>query len=69
MINGDYRSSYQQSIEQPQQFWADEAQRIYWQTPFRQTLDFSNPPFARWFVDGTTNLCYNAVDRHLAERP
>ncbi|MFO1378893.1 MAG: propionate--CoA ligase [Chitinivorax sp.] len=69
MINGDYRSSYQQSIEQPQQFWADEARRIYWQTPFRQALDFSNPPFARWFVDGTTNLCYNAVDRHLAERP
>ena len=69
MINGDYRSSYQQSIEQPQQFWADEARRIYWQTPFGQALDFSHPPFARWFVDGTTNLCYNAVDRHLAQRP
>ncbi len=54
---------YQQSIEQPQAFWAEEAKRIDWQQPFSQVLDDSNKPFAKWFVGGTTNLCHNAVDR------
>ena len=34
----------------------------------RAVLDYSRPPFARWFVGGRTNLCHNAVDRHLATR-
>src|SRR5690625_109381 len=37
----------------------------YWKTLFTEVLDWSNPPFARWFADGTTNACYNAVDRHV----
>lgn len=41
---------YQRSINEPEQFWAEQARRIDWQTPFTQTLDHSNPPFARWFV-------------------
>ena len=49
-------------------FWAEQAQRIEWQIPPQQVCDYSNPPFARWFVGGTTNLCHNAVDRHLATR-
>ncbi len=60
---------HQQSIENPDAFWAAEAQRIDWQTPFEKTLDYSRPPFARWFVGGRTNLCHNAVDRHAAKRP
>ncbi|MFL9927557.1 propionate--CoA ligase [Herbaspirillum lusitanum] len=59
---------YRQSIDHPQLFWAREAERIHWHKPFEQTLDFSRPPFARWFIGGQTNLCYNAIDRHLAER-
>uniref|UniRef100_UPI0005CE9678 acetyl-coenzyme A synthetase N-terminal domain-containing protein n=1 Tax=Escherichia coli TaxID=562 RepID=UPI0005CE9678 len=47
------------------QFWAEQARRIDWQTPFTQTLDHSNPPFARWFCEGRTNLCHNAIDRWL----
>src|SRR6202011_5270424 len=39
-----------------------------WQTPFSQVLHYTTPPFARWFVGGRTNLCHNAVDRHLATR-
>jgi propionyl-CoA synthetase len=49
-------------------FWAEQGQSIHWQTPFRQACDFSRAPFAKWFLGGTTNLCYNAVDRHVQER-
>jgi propionyl-CoA synthetase len=64
-----YRDFHRRSIEDPESFWADEAQRIHWETPFEHVLDRSNPPFARWFTGGRTNLCHNAVDRHLVERP
>ncbi|KND59305.1 Propionate-CoA ligase [Candidatus Burkholderia verschuerenii] len=63
-----YREAYRRSIEEPEAFWAEQARRIHWQTPFEQVLDASKPPFARWFVGGKTNLCHNAVDRHLATR-
>jgi propionyl-CoA synthetase len=63
-----YEDFYQHSIDQPETFWAEQARLIHWDTPSQQILDQSNPPFRRWFVGGTTNLCYNAVDRHLAER-
>src|SRR5687768_3954140 len=59
---------YRRSIEDPEGFWADEAKRIDWHTPFGKVLDYSKPPFSRWFVGGETNLCHNAVDRHLAKR-
>ncbi|MEK9896289.1 MAG: AMP-binding protein, partial [Burkholderiaceae bacterium] len=60
---------YQQSIEQPETFWAEQAKRIHWHRPYDTVLDYSEPPFARWFVGGQTNLCYNAVDRHAQSRP
>jgi propionyl-CoA synthetase len=63
-----YREAYRRSIDEPEAFWAEQARRIHWQTPFEQVLDRSNPPFARWFIGGKTNLCHNAVDRHLASR-
>jgi propionyl-CoA synthetase len=47
-------------------FWAEQARLIDWERPFEQVLDYRNPPFARWFVGGRTNLCHNAVDRHVA---
>ena len=63
-----YEAHYRASIDTPDAFWAEQAKLIEWQTPPQQILDFSRPPFARWFVGGTTNLCHNAVDRHLRER-
>lgn len=63
---------HRESIERKEDFWGRESQRIHWETPFTKVLDYSNPPFARWFVGGTTNLCYNAVDRWLptqADKP
>ncbi len=59
------REFHRQSIQDREAFWAREAQRIHWETPFTRVLDYSRPPFARWFVGGRTNLCYNAVDRWL----
>ena len=63
-----YRDFYGRSITDREAFWRTEAALIDWQTPFDRVLDYSQPPFARWFVGGRTNLCHNAIDRHLAER-
>jgi propionyl-CoA synthetase len=63
-----YRQFYRRSIEERERFWAEQAAMIHWQRPYRQVLDYSRPPFARWFVGGETNLCHNAIDRHLAAR-
>src|SRR5690606_27833513 len=56
------------SIADREGFWAEQAGLIDWQVPFERVLDYANPPFARWFVGGRTNLCHNAIDRHLATR-
>ena len=63
-----YEESWKRSVDEPEAFWAEQARLIDWNDPPRQILDVSRPPFRRWFVGGTTNLCHNAVDRHLAER-
>jgi len=63
---------HRRSIVDPEGFWRREAGRIHWEAPFDRVLDVSRLPFARWFVGGQTNLCYNAVDRWLpqfADRP
>jgi len=65
---GAYADFHRRSITDRDAFWTEEARRIDWRRPFDQVLDYSRPPFARWFVGGQTNLCYNAVDRHLASR-
>jgi len=65
---GNYLQKHQQSIQTPEIFWAEQAKRIYWEKPFSQVLDYSAPPFAKWFVDGKTSICYNALDRHLQDR-
>jgi len=63
-----YRDFHHRSIAEREAFWAEEARLVQWQRPFGKVLDYSKPPFARWFVGGETNLCYNAVDRHVAAR-
>ena len=64
----NYEEFHRRSIDAPEAFWAEQARLIDWQSPPQRILDASQPPFARWFVGGSTNLCHNAVDRHLAER-
>ena len=63
-----YKEFHRRSIEQPEAFWSEEAKLVHWHKPFSKVLDYSRPPFAKWFVGGETNLCYNAIDRHLGVR-
>lgn len=57
---------YHAASTNPELFWATQAQDLIdWQTPFTEILDWSNPPFARWFADGTLNVAYNCLDRHI----
>ncbi|BDD84512.1 acetyl-coenzyme A synthetase [Tsukamurella pulmonis] len=46
-------------------FWAEQADRLHWDTPFGEVLDWSGAPFAKWFVGGKLNVAYNCVDRHV----
>ncbi len=64
-----YADFYRRSIDDRDGFWFEQAGLIDWSTQPTQVCDYSNPPFAKWFVGGKTNLCHNAVDRHLVTRP
>ena len=63
-----YRDFHRRSLDDREGFWADEAKLVHWGKAFSRVLDYSRPPFTKWFVGGETNLCYNAVDRHVARR-
>ena len=63
-----YREFYRRSIEDRDAFWTEQAKLVDWRKPFTKVLDYSKPPFSKWFVGGETNLCHNAIDRHLAKR-
>ncbi len=57
---------YQRAASDREGFWADQARELlHWHTPFTEVLDWSNPPFARWFADGRLNVAYNCLDRHV----
>ncbi|NPC57910.1 propionate--CoA ligase [Caenimonas soli] len=64
-----YAEFYRRSIDDRDAFWAEQAKLIDWRQPPVTICDHSRPPFTRWFAGGTTNLCHNAVDRHLLDRP
>ena len=63
-----YAQFHRRSLEDRDGFWSEQARLIDWHTPPASICDDSRPPFTRWFAGGTTNLCHNAVDRHLATR-
>lgn len=63
-----FETFHQRSIEDPDGFWGEQSELIHWNKPPQKVFDYSNPPFCKWFVGGETNLCYNAVDRHLDAR-
>ncbi len=66
--SGTFAEFHRRSLADPVGFWAEQARLVDWQRPFDAVCDTSRPPFVNWFVGGTTNLCHNAVDRHLATR-
>jgi propionyl-CoA synthetase len=63
-----YADFHRRSLEDRDAFWTEQAALIDWQRPFDRVCNHDNPPFARWFEGGRTNLCHNAVDRHLKDR-
>ena len=65
---GSFAQFHKRSIDDRDNFWAEQAKTVDWQIQPQQICDYSNPPFANWFVGGTTNLCHNAIDRHLKDR-
>ena len=64
---GRYAEAFQQSLTDPEHFWGAAAAGIDWYHQPTVVLDQSNPPFYRWFADGTLNTCFNAVDRHVRD--
>jgi len=60
-IMGDRRDHYEAETD----IWEVAARRLDWATPWHTVLDWSNPPFSKWFVGGTLNAAYNCVDRHV----
>ncbi|NCW39219.1 MAG: propionate--CoA ligase [Betaproteobacteria bacterium] len=65
---GAYADFYRRSIEDRDGFWREQAQLVDWHVEPQQICEYDRPPFANWFVGGQTNLCHNAVDRHLKDR-
>ncbi|MGI0481749.1 acetate--CoA ligase [Geminocystis sp. CENA526] len=62
----EYQALYQRSIENPTAFWEELANKeLHWFKAWDQVLDWSNPPFAKWFTNGKINISYNCLDRHL----
>ena len=62
----EYKKLYRESLDDPEAFWGREAGELTWQKPWDQLLDWSDAPFAKWFVGGQVNICENCVDRHVA---
>ncbi len=59
-----YEEMYRRSVTDPEGFWAEAARELHWFEPWQKVLDW-NLPWAKWFVGGRLNLCYNCVDRHV----
>ena len=61
----DFQEIYEQSIKNPEKFWQEAAEDIFWFKKPTKILNKTNPPFYKWFEDGVTNTCYNALDIHI----
>ena len=61
----EYDKMYEYSINNREEFWAEQAESLFWTQKWDKVLDDSNPPFYKWFVGGKTNIISNAIDRHL----
>src|SRR5438045_9080434 len=61
----DYEAVYNKAQQDPEAFWAEQAENLHWFKKWDKVLDDSNAPFYQWYVGGQTNIAYNALDRHL----
>lgn len=58
---------HKHSIDNPVSFWTEQAEHIEWFKKWDQVLDDSNPPFYKWFPGAQSNMCFNALDRHVRD--
>ena len=66
-MKANFKELYQKSLENPEEFWREISNDIFWFKKPTKILNSSNPPFYKWFEDGVTNSCYNALDYHIDE--
>ena len=64
-MKSEFDRIYKESINNPEKFWQEVSNDIFWFKKPSKILNKSNPPFYKWFEDGTTNTCYNALDLHI----
>ena len=64
-MSNNYKKIYDQSIQKKEDFWKEAAEDIFWYKKPTKILNSENPPFYKWFEDGVTNTCYNALDIHV----
>ena len=64
-LSGKYEKIYDSSIKNKENFWKEVSEDIFWYKKPTKILNSSNPPFFKWFEDGITNTCYNALDFHI----
>ncbi len=62
----EYRALYRQSVEKPEEFWAERARELVWTKPFDRVLEWQSP-HAQWFVGGQLNASFNCLDRHVQQ--
>ncbi len=71
LTESEYFEMYQRSLNEPEQFWREQANRIDWIKPFTKVSDYSfskKDLHINWYSDGSLNVCFNCVDRHLADK-
>ena len=61
---GDYTWAYNEFLKDPDEFWAKIARKLHWFSPWDKVREW-NYPYAKWFVNGKTNITYNCLDRHV----
>jgi len=64
-MSSPFKQIYDQSINKPEEFWQNVSEDIFWFKKPTQILNKDKPPFYKWFCDGVTNTCYNALDIHI----
>ena len=64
-MSEEFKKIYEKSINDPINFWQEVSNDIFWFKKPTKILNKSNPPFYKWFEDGVTNTCYNALDTHI----
>ena len=64
-MKNNFKEIYNDSLKKPEEFWKNISEDVFWFKKPTKILNKSNPPFYKWFEDGITNTCYNALDLHV----